>query len=182
MVLPLVKPYIKSDTGRARGRHRRHLHPDAHHRVDHHGEDLGSDPRFPHRARSTAPGASCSAPPAAPDLRHRLDFPRWLLQGKNPEWAVTSRTRPMLENTGNNLIAMLPDNPEGLLRQIRKPGGDPAETRRPDRHRPERTRRAHRPPQRRRRAAAWVRLRRPQRPQRPARTLADGGSAYITRL
>ena len=31
-----------------------------------------------------------------------------------------ARTRPMLENTGNNLIAMLPDNPEGLLQQLRK--------------------------------------------------------------
>ncbi len=47
-------------------------------------------------------------------------FLGWLLQGKNPEWATTSRTRPMLENTGNNLIAMLPDNPEGLLQQLRK--------------------------------------------------------------
>ena len=64
-------------------------------------------------------------------------FLGWLLQGKNPESAVSSRTRPMLENTGNNLIAMLPDNPEGLLRQIRKPGdGDPAEPAEPDPQRP----------------------------------------------
>jgi membrane protein required for colicin V production len=62
-------------------------------------------------------------------------FLGWLLQGKNPEWATTSRTRPMLENTGNNLIAMLPDNPEGLLQQLRKRDGqdaDPAEPAEPD--------------------------------------------------
>jgi membrane protein required for colicin V production len=35
----------------------------------------------------------------------------------------------VLENTGNALIAMLPDNPEGLLKQIRRPRqeGEPAE-------------------------------------------------------
>jgi membrane protein required for colicin V production len=64
-------------------------------------------------------------------------FLGWLLQGKNPEWAVTARTRPMLENTGNNLIAMLPDDPETLLKQIRKPGaGEPAEPAEPDPQRP----------------------------------------------
>lgn len=50
-------------------------------------------------------------------------FLGWLLQGKNPEWATTARSRPALESTGNNIIAMLPDNPEGLLRQFRK--GEP---------------------------------------------------------
>lgn len=56
-------------------------------------------------------------------------FLAWLVQGKMPEWATTAKTRPMLENTGNALIAMLPDNPEGLLKQIRppRPEGDPAE-------------------------------------------------------
>jgi membrane protein required for colicin V production len=58
-------------------------------------------------------------------------FLGWLLQGKNPEWATTSRTRPMLENTGNNLIAMLPDNPEGLLQQLRKREGPDAARHRP---------------------------------------------------
>src|SRR5688572_29605965 len=41
-------------------------------------------------------------------------FLGWLLQGKNPEWATTARSRPMLESTGSNLVAMLPDDPEGL--------------------------------------------------------------------
>src|ERR671916_986587 len=56
-------------------------------------------------------------------------FLAWLVQGKMPEWATTARSRPMLENTGNTLIAMLPENPEGLLKQIRppRPEADPAE-------------------------------------------------------
>ncbi len=63
-------------------------------------------------------------------------FLSWLLQGKEPEWATTARSRPMLENTGSSIIAMLPDNPEGLLRQFRRPGGDPAEPAEPDPQRP----------------------------------------------
>lgn len=56
-------------------------------------------------------------------------FLAWLVQGKMPEWASSARTRPMLENSGNSLIATLPDDPEGLLKQLRKPRneGDPAE-------------------------------------------------------
>ena len=56
-------------------------------------------------------------------------FLAWLVQGKMPEWASAARTRPMLENTGNALVAMLPDNPEGLLKQIRRPRleGEPAD-------------------------------------------------------
>jgi membrane protein required for colicin V production len=56
-------------------------------------------------------------------------FLAWLVQGRMPDWATSARTRPVLENTGNALIAMLPDNPEGLLKQIRRPRqeGEPAE-------------------------------------------------------
>ena len=56
-------------------------------------------------------------------------FLNWLVQGKTPDWASTARTRPLLENTGNSIIAMLPDNPEGLLKQFRRPRpeGEPAE-------------------------------------------------------
>jgi membrane protein required for colicin V production len=56
-------------------------------------------------------------------------FLAWLVQGKMPEWANTAKTRPMLENTGNALIAMLPENPERLLKQMRppRPEGEPAE-------------------------------------------------------
>ena len=66
-------------------------------------------------------------------------FLNWLLQGKNPEWATTARSRPALESTGNNLIAMLPDNPEGLLQQLRNrgaPEGDATEPVEPDPQRP----------------------------------------------
>ena len=66
-------------------------------------------------------------------------FLNWLLQGKNPEWATTARSRPALESTGNNLIAMLPDNPEGLLQQLRNRGAtdpDAAEPVEPDPQRP----------------------------------------------
>jgi membrane protein required for colicin V production len=48
-------------------------------------------------------------------------FLSWLAQGKMPEWAANAKTRPMLESTGNSLITRLPDNPEGLLKQLRKP-------------------------------------------------------------
>ena len=66
-------------------------------------------------------------------------FLGWLLQGKNPEWAATARTRPALESTGNSLITMLPDNPEQLIRQLGKPGaGDPAEPAEPDPQQPAR--------------------------------------------
>lgn len=56
-------------------------------------------------------------------------FLAWLVQGKTPEWATTARTRPVLESTGNTLVAMLPDNPEGLLKQLRRPKneGEPSE-------------------------------------------------------
>jgi membrane protein required for colicin V production len=46
-------------------------------------------------------------------------FLSWLVQGKMPEWATNARARPMLENTGNALIAMLPD-PDGVMAQLRK--------------------------------------------------------------
>ncbi len=52
-----------------------------------------------------------------------------------PEWAANAKPRPMLESTGNSLIAMLPDNPEGLLKQLRKPKRPSGEARRPGRRR-----------------------------------------------
>jgi membrane protein required for colicin V production len=51
-------------------------------------------------------------------------FFAWLAQGKMPEWATQARTRPLLENSGNSLVAMLPDNPEGLLKNLKKPRPD----------------------------------------------------------
>ncbi|HZB62214.1 MAG TPA: CvpA family protein [Microvirga sp.] len=63
-------------------------------------------------------------------------FLGWLLQGKEPEWATASRTRPAMENTRDNIIAMLPENAEALLQRLRKrgtgPDSEPAEPAEPD--------------------------------------------------
>ena len=63
-------------------------------------------------------------------------FLGWLLQGKEPEWATASRTRPAMENTRDNIIAMLPENAEALLQRLRKrgtgPDAEPAEPAEPD--------------------------------------------------
>ena len=50
-------------------------------------------------------------------------FLSWLVQGKMPEWATTARARPMLENTGNSLIGMLPD-PDGIMAQLKRRRGE----------------------------------------------------------
>ena len=50
-------------------------------------------------------------------------FLSWLVQGKMPDWAINARAKPMLENTGNAIIAMLPD-PEGVMAQLRKQRGE----------------------------------------------------------
>jgi membrane protein required for colicin V production len=52
-------------------------------------------------------------------------FLGWLLQGKEPEWATASRARPAMENTRDNIIAMLPENAEALLQRLRKRGAGP---------------------------------------------------------
>ncbi|MEH3147191.1 MAG: CvpA family protein [Methylobacterium frigidaeris] len=51
-------------------------------------------------------------------------FLSWLVQGKVPDWAQQARSRDVLETSGQRLVAMLPDNPEGLLKQFRKPKPD----------------------------------------------------------
>ncbi|MGU3539347.1 CvpA family protein [Methylobacterium sp. A54F] len=69
-------------------------------------------------------------------------FLSWLVQGKMPEWAAQAHTRPMLEKSGDALVAQLPENPEGFLKQFKKPKGEtppnepvdaPAETDAPQR-------------------------------------------------
>jgi membrane protein required for colicin V production len=47
----------------------------------------------------------------------------FLVQDKMPDWATTARSRPMIESTRNTLIGMLPD-PDGLMSQLRKRGGE----------------------------------------------------------
>lgn len=56
-------------------------------------------------------------------------FFAWLVQGQMPEWAEDARTRALLQSTGDSLIAMMPEDPEGVLQQLRSPsaGGDPSE-------------------------------------------------------
>jgi membrane protein required for colicin V production len=51
-------------------------------------------------------------------------FLSWLLQGKTPDWAASAKTRDFLDNSGKSLVSLLPENPEGLLRQFRPPGQD----------------------------------------------------------
>ena len=48
-------------------------------------------------------------------------FLAWLVQGKMPDWAAQARSRPILEKSGDALVAQLPENPEGLLKQFKKP-------------------------------------------------------------
>ncbi|HZW46783.1 MAG TPA: CvpA family protein [Microvirga sp.] len=54
-------------------------------------------------------------------------FLGWLLQGKEPEWATASKTRPAMENTRDSIIAMLPENAEALIQKLRKPNGQDSE-------------------------------------------------------
>jgi membrane protein required for colicin V production len=64
-------------------------------------------------------------------------FLGWLLQGKEPEWAASSRTRPAMENTRDNITAMLPENAEALLQRLRnKEAPTEAEPAEPDPQRP----------------------------------------------
>jgi membrane protein required for colicin V production len=63
-------------------------------------------------------------------------FMSWLLQGKNPEWANASRTKSAMEDTRDNIIAMLPENAEALLQRLKDRGAapevEPAEPAEPD--------------------------------------------------
>ncbi|MEE1656396.1 CvpA family protein [Microvirga sp. CF3062] len=65
-------------------------------------------------------------------------FLGWLLQGKEPEWATASKTRPAMENTRDNIIAMLPENAEALIQRLRNKDAAPteAEPAEPDPQRP----------------------------------------------
>lgn len=59
-------------------------------------------------------------------------FFNWLVPEKNqPAWALNAKSRPVLQNTGNWLVSLLPDDPENtiLKRLKRSPApeeGDPA--------------------------------------------------------
>lgn len=53
-------------------------------------------------------------------------FYSWLVPSKSqPEWVKNSRTGPILAATGEQLMAMLPDDPESsILSRFKKPKGD----------------------------------------------------------
>lgn len=52
-------------------------------------------------------------------------FYSWLVPPKNqPDWIKASRTAPILTVTGEGLLAMLPDDPEGIMKSFRRPKGD----------------------------------------------------------
>ncbi len=49
-------------------------------------------------------------------------FFSWLVPEKSqPEWVKTARMKPVLQATGDQLMAMLPDDPESFLSRLKKP-------------------------------------------------------------
>ena len=48
-------------------------------------------------------------------------FFTWIVPEKSqPIWVKTARMKPLLQSTGNELMAMLPDDPEGILAKLKK--------------------------------------------------------------
>jgi membrane protein required for colicin V production len=48
-------------------------------------------------------------------------FFNWLVPDKaQPEWVKNAKMKPLLQSTGDELMAMLPDDPEGLLNKLKK--------------------------------------------------------------
>jgi membrane protein required for colicin V production len=55
-------------------------------------------------------------------------FFNWLVPEKSqPEWVKEARMKPVLQSTGDELMALLPDDPEGLLNKLKKPKATPEE-------------------------------------------------------
>src|SRR5262249_41787520 len=49
-------------------------------------------------------------------------FFNWLVPLQTqPEWVKSARMRPLLQATGDELMAVLPEDPEGLLDKLKKP-------------------------------------------------------------
>src|ERR1700733_1930793 len=49
-------------------------------------------------------------------------FFSWLVPEKTqPEWVKNARMKPLLQATGDQLMAVLPDDPEGILAKLKKP-------------------------------------------------------------
>lgn len=48
-------------------------------------------------------------------------FFNWLVpEQTQPEWVKSARMRPLLQATGDQLMAVLPDDPEGLINKLKK--------------------------------------------------------------
>jgi membrane protein required for colicin V production len=60
-------------------------------------------------------------------------FFNWLVPAQTqPGWVKTARARPLLQATGDRLMAILPDDPEGLLNKLKKPKSGASEETVPD--------------------------------------------------
>ncbi|TCT05184.1 CvpA family protein [Aquabacter spiritensis] len=57
-------------------------------------------------------------------------FFNWLVPEKSqPPWALNAKSRPVLQNTGNWLVSLLPDDPENtILKRLRRTPGEDGET------------------------------------------------------
>jgi membrane protein required for colicin V production len=48
-------------------------------------------------------------------------FFNWLVPSQTqPEWVKSARMRPLLQATGDQLMAVLPEDPEGLINKLKK--------------------------------------------------------------
>ena len=89
----------------------------------------GRGARLAHRRDRPVARLPVRRRPRLPDLRDRLGCfcPGWC-RGKVPTWAAEARSRPMLEKSGDALVAQLPENPEGFPEAVQEAeGGHPAE-------------------------------------------------------
>ncbi len=60
-------------------------------------------------------------------------FFSWLVPEKTqPIWVKNARMRPLLQATGDQLMALLPDDPEGILAKLKQPKAAPNEEAAPD--------------------------------------------------
>lgn len=61
-------------------------------------------------------------------------FFNWLVPEKTqPQWVKAARMRPLLQATGDQLMAMLPNDPEGILAKLKQPkAAAPSEEAAPD--------------------------------------------------
>lgn len=56
-----------------------------------------------------------------------FQFFTWLVPNKQPEWVTTARSRPLLLTTGDQLRALLPADPDKLLKGLKKDSTTPNE-------------------------------------------------------